>query len=288
VGRPKNELLSEFNNEQSVKTVYFKPVYKTYKRPKKSHKPIRVLAIGDCHDSVEIPDKSRFYAMGKYAKENNIDKIIQIGDFSSMDSMSFHEPNWTKKGQAKPSFKKEILSFFEALSAFDEGLGGHEATKHVTLGNHEDRIGRFVNEHPELAELLYEKVYELLTDFGWSYSPFGEFHFVGDVGFTHVPLNTMGKPYGGKNSENQIGNDSLHDIVYGHTHKAVVKHIPKIGQEYVTVVNLGCSLPHGYIEDYAKHSVTGWSYGVYDLTIQDGKIKEHSWVSMQTLMKDYT
>lgn len=288
MGRPKKEPLVDFNKTEPKKNVYLKPIYKNYPRPKKSHKPIRVLAIGDCHDSVELKDKSRFYAMGKYAKENNVDRIIQIGDFSSMDSMSFHEPNWTQKGQAKPSFQKEIVSFFKALSAFDKGLGGHKATKHVTLGNHEDRIGRFVNEHPELAELLYEKVYELLTDFGWDYSKFGELHFISDVAFTHVPFNTMGKPYGGKTSENQIGNDSLHDIVYGHSHKAVVKHIPKIGQDHVTVINLGCSLPPGYIEDYAKHSVTSWSYGVYDLTIRDGKIKEHSWVSMETLLKDYT
>lgn len=274
-------------SDEEVRKIYLKPNYKIFQRPQSNFGTVKVLAIGDCHDSVEIPDKSRFYAMGAYARENEVDHIVQIGDFTSMDSMSSHDPNWTVKGQAKPTFKEEIESFVEALTAFDDGLGGYEATKHVTLGNHEDRIGRFVNQNPELAELLYEKVYELLGNFGWGYSPFGEFHFIGDVGFTHVPLNQMGKPYGGAQSENAIARDSLHDIVYGHTHKRLAKTFPKIGHELITIINLGCSLPEGHIEDYAKHSVTGWSYGVYDLTIRDGKIKEHSWVPMDTLLEKY-
>lgn len=272
---------------EEVTRIYLKPHYKIYQRPRTEGVNERILAIGDCHDSPEIPDKTRFYAMGKYAAENGIDHIVQIGDFASMDSMSTHDPNWTIKGQNKPSFKDDIASFEEALRAFDDGLSGHDPIKHVTLGNHEDRIGRFVNNNPEVIEILYDKLYELLSEFGWSYSPFGEFYFVGDVGFTHVPLNQMGKPYGGAQSENAIARDSLHDVVYGHTHKRVDKTFPKIGHDHITIINLGCALPHGCIEDYAKHSVTGWSYGVYDLTIQDGKIKEQRWVPMDTLIKDY-
>lgn len=282
------EEIVRIEDDRDIRTVYLKPNYKIYQRHKPKGETLKVLAIGDCHDGLDIPDKTRFHAMGRYAANHSVDHIVQIGDFTSMDSMSSHEPNWTIKGQSKPSFKDEVASFSDALAAFDEGLGGYQTTKHVTLGNHEDRIARFVNNNPELAEFVYEKIYELLGDFGWSYSPFGEFYFIGDVGFTHVPLNQMGKPYGGAHSENAIARDSLHDIVYGHTHKRVAKTFPKIGHDLITVVNLGCALPEGHIEDYAKHSVTGWSYGVYDLTIRDGKIKEHSWIPMDTLLRDYT
>jgi len=278
---------SENDGPVEIKKVFLKPQYNIYQRENTSDVNCRVLAIGDSHDGPDIPDKSRFTAMGAYARINNIEQVVQIGDFCSMDSMSTHDPNWTLKGHEKPSFKDDVNSFREALVAFDEGLAGHNATKHVTLGNHEDRIGRFVNNNPEVAELLFEKIYELLSDFGWNYSPFGAFHFVGDVGFTHVPLNQMGKPYGGMHSENAIARDSLHDVVYGHTHKRVDKSFPKIGQDHITVVNLGCSLPDGHIEEYAKHSVTGWSYGVYDLSIQNGRIKERTWIPMDVLMNEY-
>jgi len=273
--------------EQEIKRVYLKPQYKIYQRQNGERVNGRVLAIGDAHDSPEIPDKTRFKAMGAYAKENKVDHIVQIGDFASMDSMSSHDPNWTVKGQDKPSFKEDVASFEEALGAFDDGLDGYEVTKHVTLGNHEDRISRFVNNNPEIVEMLFEQIYSLLEQFGWNYSPFGEFYFIGDVGFTHVPLNQMGKPYGGMSSENAIARDSLHDVVYGHTHKRLDKSFPKIGHEHITIINLGCSLPDGMIEDYAKHSVTGWSYGVYDMTIRDGRIKERTWVPMDMLLERY-
>tara|TARA_R110000796_G_scaffold162832_1_gene279774 strand:+ start:743 stop:1753 length:1011 start_codon:yes stop_codon:yes gene_type:complete len=274
--------------DQEIKRIYIKPHYKIFTRPKGDNVSEKILAIGDCHDSTEIPDKSRFYSMGVYAREKKVTQVIQIGDFVSMDSMSAHDPNWTVKGHSKPSFKDDVASFREALSAFNDGLAGYEVTKHVTLGNHEDRIARFVNNNPELVELLYEEIYRLLDENGWSYSPYGEFHFVGEVGFTHVPLNQMGRPYGGVNADGTIAKDSLHDIVYGHSHKRSDRTFPKLGHNYITIINLGCSLPEGYLEDYAKHSVTGWSYGVYDITIESGRIKEQSWVPMDTLIKEYS
>lgn len=270
------------------KTVYLKPTYKIFQRARSSDVNCRVLAIGDAHDGPDLPDKTRFFAMGSYAAKNQVDHIVQIGDFASMDSMSSHDRNDTIRGQKKPSYKDDLESFEEALRMFDDGLDGYSCDMHVTLGNHEDRIARFVNNNPELADLLFEKFYKILTDHGWTYSPFGEFYFIGDVGFTHVPLNAMGKPYGGMNSENNIGKDSLHDVVYGHTHKQVDKPMPKLGHDSVTVLNLGCSLPQGHVEDYARHSLTGWSYGVYDIHIRNGKITERTWVPMDALIENYS
>ena len=287
-GYIREEIRVAKDEEEDIKKVFLKPHYKIYQRPKSHDVNTRVLAIGDCHDGPDIPDKSRFFAMGEYVAQNEIEHVVQIGDFASLDSMSSHDQNWTLKGQQKPSFKEDLESFEQALIAFDNGLSGYECVKHVTLGNHEDRIGRFVNNNPEMAELLFERLYEMLDFYEWSYSPFGEFHFIGDVGFTHVPLNAMGKPYGGQHSENQIARDSLHDVVYGHTHKRVDKTFPKIGHEFITIVNLGCSLPSGHVEDYARHSVTGWSYGVYDMTIQNGRIQESTWITMDRLMREYS
>jgi hypothetical protein len=99
-------------------------------------------------------------------------------------------------------------------------------------------------------------------------------------------MNMMGKPYGGMHAENQISRDALHDIVFGHTHKRLDKTFPKIGGK-ITVMNLGCSLPEGHVEEYAKHSITGWSYGVYEIGIKDGIINERTWVPMNKLIEEY-
>ena len=97
----------------------------------------------------------------------------------------------------------------------------------------------------------------------------------------------MGKAYGGMQSENAIARDAMHDVVYGHTHKRLDKTFPKMGNQKVTIINLGTSLPEGHIEEYAKHSLTGWSYGVYDIQIKDGKIYETTWIPMGNLLMKY-
>jgi transposase-like protein len=267
--------------------VVLKPTYRIQQRKSKPDETKRVLAIGDCHDGPNLPDKTRFYAMGRYAKDNQVDQIIQIGDFASVDSLNRFDGNETLKGKEKPSFGQDMQSFQEAIRAFHKGLDGYDVPKHVTLGNHEDRIWSYTNKNPEIVNMLDQILFATMDDYGWTYSPYGEFYFIGDVGFTHAPLNTMGKAYGGMQSENQIARDAMHDIVYGHTHKRLDKTFPKIGNQFVNIINLGTSLPEGHIEEYARHTLTGWSYGVYDIQIKDGKIYETNWLPMGKLMKDY-
>lgn len=275
-------------NEQVVEaSVVIRPTYRVQQRRADLASDKRILAIGDCHDGPKLPDKKRFYAMGRYAVENNIDEIVQIGDFATCDSLNRFDRNDTVKGQEKPTFKEDMRSFQQAIRAFHKGLGGHDIKRHVTLGNHEDRIWSFTNKNPEIVELLDQLLFAVLDEYGWSYSPYGEFYFIGDVGFTHTPMNVMGKPYGGMYSENTIARDCLHDVVYGHTHKRVDKTFPKIGGQYVNIINLGCSLPQGHVEEYARHSLTGWSYGVYDMRIKDGKIDQRTWVPINNLIEEY-
>lgn len=117
------------------------------------------------------------------------------------------------------------------------------------------------------------RVLEAFTQYGWRTTDFGEFLFIDGVGFTHVPLNEMGRPYGGKTALSRIANDATFSIVFGHTHKDQVYRAPKIGPtNSIKVVNLGCALPHGHVEAYARMSTTGWGYGVYELTLQGGHI----------------
>lgn len=268
-------------------TVVLKPVYRIQQRNSKPEETQRVLAIGDCHDGPSLPDKQRFYAMGRYAKENQVDRIVQIGDFASVDSLNRFDRNDTVKGQNKPSFGQDMKSFQQAIRAFHKGLDGYDIPKHVTLGNHEDRIWSYTNKNPEIIELLDQILFATMDDYNWTYSPYGEFYFIGDVGFTHAPLNIMGKAYGGMHAENQIARDALHDVVFGHTHKRLDKNFPKMGNQSVTIMNLGTSLPQDHVEEYAKHTLTGWSYGVYDIQIKDGKIDERTWIPINNLIKRY-
>ena len=51
---------------------------------------IKVVVIGDTHDSPDIPDKSRFGWFSKHIKKFKLDYVVQIGDFISLDSCTHY------------------------------------------------------------------------------------------------------------------------------------------------------------------------------------------------------
>ena len=246
---------------------------------------IRVLAIGDAHDSPKLEDKSRFFGMGKLAKERGVSHVIQIGDFADFDSVSSHIPADTIEGKLNSPYTADIVSLNRALEAFDKGINGHKVVRHVTLGNHERRIYQYENQHPQVEGMLTGELEQTFKDHGWSFTPYGEFYFLGSVGFIHAALNRLGKTYGGKLAESTIANDAVFDVVIGHSHVRKDHRAPKIGpHKHVTVLNLGCALPQGYTQNYVYHSqLAGWWYGVNVLTIQGGQIVGIEAISMPEL-----
>ena len=248
-----------------------------------THEPIRVLGIGDAHDSPSLPDKSRFYWMGRQAAELQVTHVIQIGDFLTFDSLCRYEGNDTLRGKHKPSFRDDILSGKDALSAFRDGLCGYKPELHLLLGNHEDRAFSFTNRTPEMEGILAGEIDNLFASFDWNVYPYGQINFFSGVGFVHVPLNRLGKPYGGKTAKNQIANDCLHDLVFGHDHMGGEITAQKVGtNQSVTVLNLGCALPMGHVEAYVGHGQSGWRYGCYSLEIE-GRIRSAKFYSMNEL-----
>lgn len=263
-----------------------RPIYRiAAPRPDGKGKTV-VAAIGDAHDSPNL-DKARFRWIGRWIADLRPDCVVQIGDMFSFDSLCRYAPNDTLEGKAKPALKQDLASAKEALAVLNDGLGGYRVEKHITEGNHCARLTSFTDRTPELAEMLDENFHVILQDAGWTISPFGALHFVGGTAFVHSPLNVMGRPYGGLYSENQIARDSLHDVVYGHSHKRVERTYPKLGHRKITVLNLGCALPDGHVERYAQHSLTGWSFGVYALTLQHGGIQSAHWTPMSELQERY-
>ena len=104
-------------------------------------------------------------------KKTKVDQIIQIGDFASIDSLNRFDGNETAKGKEKPTFKEDMRSFQQAIRYFHRGLDGYNIPKkHVTLGNHEDRIWSFTIQNPEVIELLDQILFATLDDYDWTYS----------------------------------------------------------------------------------------------------------------------
>ena len=252
----------------------------------------RVLTIGDAHQDPKIPNE-RFEWIGRYIADEEIDYVYQMGDWSTFDSFSTHDPQATFAGQLKPRFQEDINGHVDSVQRFQRGLGTWvPKRKKIVLGNHDcvvgGRIGKYENFHPELVGVLGVLVTDCFEDHGWEWVEYGKIDYLGGVGFVHVPFNEIGREYGGKTAESRIANDSVHDLVYGHSHKRRSFRVSKIGPtHHVTITNVGCALPWGHVEHYARHNPTGWWWGVVELTIQGGHITEQKDVSMLELERRY-
>lgn len=248
---------------------------------------IRVCAIGDVHDS-PTQDKQRFKWFGRHIAATRPDKVVQIGDFGDFHSCSSHEPVGSLSAALKPSYRRDLDSLEEALTLIHKEIAGGNIALHLVEGNHEDRVYRFQDLHPEADGMFVEAMHDVLARFDWRFKPYGEFLFIAGVGFVHAPKTIMGRAYSGKNSEQQIGNDALFSIVWGHTHRAVFKQVPKIGpSQHIEVLNVGSAMPQGYVAPYAGTATTGWTYGVFDLELRGGHIVGHRFIGMDSLREMY-
>lgn len=247
----------------------------------------RVCAIGDIHDAPGKP-KDHLRWISRWIADRAPDNAVYIGDVFTLDSMSSHDAPGSAGYYERPAFPQDMESAEEAMAALNSEFEAGQIKVDVTLGNHEHRAWRAEENAPNLKDTLVLPIRQLFARHRWGVKDYGDWLFLDGVGFTHVPFNQMGKDYRGKTPENQIGNDATHSIVFGHTHKRRVAHFPKIGpNNRVTVLNLGTAMEYGVVEHYASLSVTGWTYGVYELTLQGGQIVGESYVSMLDLEDRY-
>ena len=249
-----------------------------------------VLVIPDLHQCPRHPHRADVLTWcARLGSERKIKKVVQLGDWLSMDSCSRHDRNETVKGRTKPSIEQDLESLADSLAAWERGRDPTwKPRKVVTLGNHEDRLRCFENEHPEINGSFTDRMEEMWLQHGWTTKPFGEIHYINGVGFTHAPL-IHGRAMTGKNAASSIANESACSLIHGHTHKFNVVRRPKIGPlDHVTIIEAGCALPYGEIEAYARNdSMTGWWWGVTVVRIQAGAILDWDCISMKTMRERY-
>lgn len=142
------------------------------------------LVIPDVQDKPKL-SKRHLGWIGQYIADKRPDVIIQIGDFSDVESLS----SWDR---GKLSFEgrrygRDLDSARTAMETLCEpwaDIGGYNPRMVLTLGNHEDRITRAVNAQPELEgsmsteDLGYE-------EFGWEVHKFLEVVTIDGISYSH-------------------------------------------------------------------------------------------------------
>ncbi|HYF57307.1 MAG TPA: metallophosphoesterase, partial [Salinarimonas sp.] len=214
----------------------------------------RILAIGDLHQDPRFPDRLPIMTwLGRLASEHRPERIIQIGDWSTNDSVNQHEDNSTEAARYKPKIRDDLDNLLQTHQYFRRGIAEDYRPKlDIVLGNHEQRLERFENANPEAVGTYTLARDETFAQFGWRTRPYGELFYVEGVGFTHHPTNGAGRAFGGKTGPQRAANESTVPVVSGHTHRRQVHDSPKIGPvDVISMVEIGCGLPWGTVESYA-------------------------------------
>jgi hypothetical protein len=252
--------------------------------------PVRVFVWGCAHDAPNIPDKSRFAHAGKLAAELRPDYIVDLGDSLDLDSLSTHAVPGSVDHAARPAFLTEMASLEEAYGEFAaEAPSADDVPRYHLDGNHEYRADRFESLNPTTEGVYTLPLAQVFARTGFTTKKYREWLFLNGVGFTHCPVNSLGREYGGKTAENQVLNETTFSVVWSHIHRMHHARRSKIGvgnglQSY----NTGTFLPQGYIKRYAGLSQTGWSYGVSELTLRDGQIESARYWSTRELHERYS
>lgn len=256
-----------------------------------SGKPQRILVIGDLHNDPRHEHRLDVLTWAaRHASEFKYDRIIQVGDWGTFDSVNQHDKNDTQAARYKPPVKDDLANLTAAHQAFRRGMAdGYRPKLDFLLGNHENRLERFENANPEAVGTFTLARDETFAQFGWRTRPYGELFYVEGVAFTHHPTNGAGRAYGGKTGPQRAANESTVPVVSGHTHRRQVHDSPKIGPiDVISMVEVGCGLLWGEVEAYARHGLTGWWMGIVPMTVQGGVITDLNFLSMLSLRDRYT
>ena len=164
---------------------------------------MKILIIPDCQVKEGVPLEHLTWA-GKALCDYRPDVVVNIGDFADMPSLSTHDVKGSKYFEGL-RYKKDVevvkKAMQQLLAPLRELQKTQKESKHkvykprmvLTLGNHENRIVRAVNNSPQLEGLI--QVEDLGYDKDWEVHEFLKPVFIAGVGFSHYwPVGAMGRP----------------------------------------------------------------------------------------------
>jgi hypothetical protein len=142
--------------------------------------------------------------IGHYIVEKKPEKIICLGDFADMPSLSSYDVG--KKAFEGRRYKKDVQASVEAmtrlmlpLAMYNEKAVRNKEKQyhpelHLTLGNHEHRINKAVNNDAKLDGVL--SVLDLkLHEFGWTTHNFLDVLILDGVAYSHYFVSgLLGRP----------------------------------------------------------------------------------------------
>ena len=228
--------------------------------------------------------------VGHYLADKKPDVIVQIGDFADMESLSSYDKG--KKSFEGRSYTRDIEAANEAMDALvgpmlDEMLRLKRNKEKqwkprlvLTLGNHEERINRAIEEDRKLDGLISVSD---LPYAGWEVYPFLEPVEIDGVFYCHYfPTGVLGRP--AVTASAMVS--KLHaSCVAGHQQGKQVAYGKRPDGSMITCIIAGSCYEH--TESYLDHQSNKHWRGIILLHEVNNGTFDEMFVSLSYLEKKY-
>lgn len=252
---------------------------------------MKILVVPDCQVKAGVPLDHLTWA-GEAICDYRPDVIVNIGDFADMPSLSTHDVKGSKYFEGLrynidiDTTKQAMKMLLKPLRDLQEK---QRENKHkvynprmvLTLGNHENRISRAVNNNPMLDGLISTK--DLCYEADWEVHAFLHPVFINGVGFNHYfPVGAMGRPAA---SPAAIISKLHMSAVVGHQQGRAVSYGKRADGQSICAIIAGSFYQHD--EDYMDQlSNKHWRGLVVLNEVNDGAFDE-MFLSMNYLKGKY-
>jgi hypothetical protein len=229
--------------------------------------------------------------IGRYLAEKKPDVIVNIGDFADMPSLSSYDVGKkdfegrryrTDVEYTHDSMQKLVTPIFDEMTRTKRTKKPWKPQMVLTLGNHEHRINKVVNNDAKLegtigvTDLGYE-------NFGWDVYPFLEPVFIDGVAYCHYfTSGVMGRPV---TNARMLVTKKLQSCVMGHVqHWDIHRSVRADGK---AVIGLFAGSCYTHDEDYLGPQGNNYDRGFWMLhEVHDGDFQP-MYVSLKFLEKKY-
>ena len=239
---------------------------------------MKILVIPDTQIKPEV-ELQYLNCIGQYIVDTKPDHIVMLGDLADFQSISTHNTPYEQEG----------LRLIDDLNAARTGLGllmqpmgeynehmreikkkMYRPKLHITLGNHEDRLTRYLHGHPELVGLIGEDVLGL-GEYGFNVVPYKEVLTIEGVNFCHIFQTTAnGNP---PSSARALLNKRVTSCIMGHRQGLDWAHTYTPDGKKISCIICGSCYDHD--EPYMMQmNRTHWRGLIMLDNVQDGSFDE--------------
>lgn len=231
--------------------------------------------------------------IGRYVVEKKPEVLLCLGDFADMESLSSYDVG--KKSFEGRRYTADIKAAQDAMEAllepmwtFNEKAKRNKEKQYhprmvLTLGNHENRINRAVNDDPKLDGVLSVDALGYVG-FGWEVIPFLEVVVIDDIAYSHYFVTGVaGRPAGTAAAQLRKTNMSS---VAGHQQGKQIAYATRA--DGATITSIICGSCYEHDEFYMGPQGNKQHYRGFVMLhdVRNGAFDE-MWVSLDYINKKY-